>query len=85
MKLIGKGVDIVRSEYSACGAREVNWDGADDSLAPEYETAATTLKSKGDIKLAKVSPLVSLLPPFIYFPTSLSSRGNIPIGRDADE
>jgi hypothetical protein len=39
----------------------LKWSCADISLAPEYETAATTLKSKGDIVLAKVSPFH---PPF---------------------
>jgi hypothetical protein len=58
----------------------VNW--ADDSLAPEYETAATTLKSKGDIKLAKVSPSYPYLP-FIFLQSSF--LWELPIGRDADE
>jgi hypothetical protein len=43
---------------------------ADDSLAPEYETAATTLKSKGDIKLAKVG--LSLFRFFIILYTRLA-------------
>ena len=63
----------------------VNW--ADDSLAPEYETAATTLKSKGDIKLAKVSHYSShmftpTLPvcPFVVIPMGIFLPE-----RDADE
>jgi len=63
-------------------------DMADDSLAPEYETAATTLKSKGDIKLAKVSLSPSCF--FTTFPTRLACRvtflsEGVHIGRDADE
>jgi hypothetical protein len=46
---------------------------ADGSLAPEYETAATTLKSKGDIKLAKVSlsPIYSSAPHALHPSPSL--------------
>lgn len=55
-------MDIVRSEFELSGVEWSQVDWADDSLAPEYETAAVTLKNKGNIKLAKVSAYSLILP-----------------------